>query len=93
MKPQNLRKTPGQVVKLYKSYPSMEVVKIILVFLSSGGVLLLMKRNDLSLEEDLARLCIFTACTALGWYLTIQKRSRHAQLRKPLLLESPPEKL
>lgn len=71
----------------------MEVVKTLLILLSLLLTVLLMKRNDLPLKEDLVRLCIFTTCTALGWYLTLQKRSRHAQLRKPLLLESPPEKL
>lgn len=72
---------------------SLDLLKTFLILLSPVLTLLLIKRNDLSLKEDLARLCIFTTCTALGWYLTLQKRSRHAQLRKPLLLESPPEKL
>lgn len=92
MKQQN-RKTPFPWIQLNKTSFSMDLPKTLLVLLSTVLTVLLIKRNDLPLKEDLARLCIFTACTALGWCLTLQKRSRHAQLRKPLLLESPPEKL
>lgn len=93
MRPQKLRKAPSPVGTFYEKLPLRQGVKVLLVLLSPGLILLLLKRNDLSLREDLVRLCIFTACTALGWYLTLQKRSRHAQLRKPLFLESPPQKL
>lgn len=78
--------------QLFQPGSAKELLRILLWVLFPVLTFLLMKRNDLSLEEDLARLSIFTLCTAL-WYLTLQKRSPHAQLRKPLHLESPPEKL
>lgn len=82
-----------QCARIYHHLETKEPLRMLLVVVFPVLIILLMKRNDLSLKEDLARLSIFTTCTAVWWYVTIQKRSRHAQLRKPLLLESPPEKL
>lgn len=89
-----IRKTiPRTWILLYRSIIPIGFTRRLLLLFSPVCIGLLMKRNDYTLKEDLAHLCIFTACIALWWYRMNQKQTRHAQLRKPLFLEGPPKEL